>query len=122
MEVFQKTGVKMSTQCCIIKRWKERDHVILKSKRKGKREILGPQVIQWVLKNDTLEQMAPMGLHQRASLIKQRFELPSFSATTLRNYYLRYGVKFKRPDYKFWKSQAEKKDLREKQLLFVQQL
>ena len=76
-------------------------------------------MIQWVLRNDTLEQMAPMGLHQRAALIRQRFDLPSFSATTLRNYYLRYGVKFKRPDYKFWKSQAEKKDLREKQLVFV---
>ena len=41
---------------------------------------------------------------------------------TLRRYYLRYGVKYKRPDYRFWKSMAENKQLKQNQLQFVQNL
>ena len=122
MEVFLRTGIKMSTQYNIIRRWRQHGYVVLKKKRKGKSETLGPEALQWLLSEDTLEMMAPMGLHQRAAIVRDRLDLPSFSGTTLRNYSLRHGVRFKRPDYKFWKSQAEKKDLREKQLVFVQEL
>lgn len=42
--------------------------------------------------------------------------------STLRHYYVRYGVKFKRPDYRYWKSQAENRELQSQQLEFVQKL
>jgi hypothetical protein len=41
------------------------------------------------------------------------------SSKTLRNYYIKYGVKFKRPDYKYWKSLAEKNELQRDQMEFV---
>ena len=46
----------------------------------------------------------------------------SMSSKTLRNYYIKYGVRFKRPDYKYWKSLAEKNELQKDQLEFVQEL
>jgi hypothetical protein len=44
------------------------------------------------------------------------------SSKTLRKYYIKYGVRFKRPDYKYWKSLAEKNELQKDQLEFVQEL
>jgi hypothetical protein len=52
-------------------------------------------------------------------VIKEKFSLPSFDCMTLRKYYIDFGVKYKRPDYKFWKSMAENQQLRERQLEFV---
>ena len=66
--------------------------------------------------------MSNLNLRHRADIIKTTFDLPSFSAVTLRSYYLRYGVQYKRPDYKFWKSQVEERSLREKQQEFVMEL
>ena len=48
--------------------------------------------------------------------------MAKFTHESLRSYYIRYGVKFKRPDYKFWKSTAENMDLKAQQLEFVQTL
>jgi len=44
------------------------------------------------------------------------------SSKTLRKYYIKYGVRFKRPDSKYWKSLAEKNELQKDQLEFVQEL
>lgn len=55
-------------------------------------------------------------------MIKEQLGLDRLDRETLRTYYLRHGVKFKRPDYRFWKSIAENKALQEKQLEFVQKL
>ena len=44
------------------------------------------------------------------------------SSKTLRKYYIKYGVRFKRPDYKYWKSLAEKNELQKDQLELVQEL
>lgn len=44
------------------------------------------------------------------------------SSKTLRKYYIKYGVRFKSPDYKYWKSLAEKNELQKDQLEFVQEL
>ena len=41
---------------------------------------------------------------------------------TLRRYYIKFKVKYIRPNYTYWKSFAEKNSLKEKQLAFVQQL
>jgi hypothetical protein len=54
--------------------------------------------------------------------MREKFGLEKFSSVTLRNYYVRYGVKFKKPDYKYYRTQAEDQDLKERQLIFVKQL
>ena len=41
---------------------------------------------------------------------------------TLSKYYKKYNVNFKRPDYKYYKSIAQKENLKEKQLEFVKNL
>ena len=41
---------------------------------------------------------------------------------TLRRYYIKYKVKYIRPNYTYWKSFAEKKSLKLKQVAFVEQL
>jgi hypothetical protein len=45
----------------------------------------------------------------------------TFDAMT-RRYYIKYKVKYIRPNYTYWKSFAEKNSLKEKQLEFVQQI
>ena len=66
--------------------------------------------------------MSNLSLARRALLVKERFNMSSFTRWTLGKYYASHGVKFKRPDYTYWKSNAENQQLREKQLLFVRQL
>ena len=66
--------------------------------------------------------MTHLSLRQRAMMVKEKFNMGSFSHQTLKNYYNKYGTSYKRPDYRFWKSLAENQQLKEKQLEFVQQL
>ena len=66
--------------------------------------------------------MAHMSLRQRSVAVKNHFGIRSFCASTLREYYKHYGVKYKRPDYRYWKSYAEDRDLQTKQIEFVQKL
>jgi len=40
--------------------------------------------------------------------------LQTFSHVTLSKYYKKYNVTFKRPDYKYYKSIAQKENLKEK--------
>jgi transposase len=42
--------------------------------------------------------------------------------STIRNYYIKYGVKYKRPDYKYYKCRAEEQELQQKQLEFAKEL
>ena len=66
--------------------------------------------------------MSHLSLRQRCQVVKEQFGLEKIDRETLRTYYLKHGVKYKRPDYRFWKSIAENKELRQKQLEFVQKL
>lgn len=84
--------------------------------------MLSQEHVRWLTDFDTLQSMAHLSLRERSQIIKEKFNLRSFGLTTLRHYYLRYGVKFKRPDYRYWKSQAENRDLKSQQLEFVQRL
>lgn len=111
-EVFRKTGVRLSTQWKIIRRWRERGFVIVRHKRKGRQERLSKEQIDWLVDINTLQSMAHLNLRERSHIVKEKFGLEKFHLETLRLYYKRYGVKFKRPDYKFWKSQAENRELR----------
>ena len=63
--------------------------------------------------------MTHLSLRKRANLIRLKLGLDKFNQETLRRYYLKYGVSFKRPDYRYWKSIAENQELKEKQVYFV---
>jgi hypothetical protein len=54
-------------------------------------------------------------LKKRAMIVRDRFELKTFDAMTLRRYYIKFKVKYIRPNYTYWKSFAEKNSLKEKQ-------
>ena len=60
---------------------------------------------------EILEGMSHLSLKKRADIIRNKFGLPLFGHVTLRKYYLKHGIKFKRPDYKYWKTLAEQKQL-----------
>jgi transposase len=66
--------------------------------------------------------MNHLSLRKRALLVRAKLNLEKFNCETLRKYYIRYGVKFKRPDYKYYKSLAENQELQEKQNVFVHHL
>ena len=63
--------------------------------------------------------MAHLSLRQRAPLIRDALGLPKLQHSTIRSYYLKFGVKSVRPDYGYFKSQNEKRQLREKQMEFA---
>ena len=45
--------------------------------------------------------------------------LPKLQHSTIRSYYLKFGVKSVRPDYGYLKTQNEKRQLRERQMEFA---
>ena len=71
---------------------------------------------------DTLQSMVHLSLMKRAMIVRDMNNLQTFVAMTLRRYYIKWKVKYIRPNYTYWKSFAEKNSLKEKQLAFVQQL
>ena len=114
-EVFNRTGVKLASQYHIIARWKRRGFIIEKAKRDGGPRLLSVEQVAWVTSKDTLESMTHLSLRRRVQLVREKFDLASLTHQALHKYYLRCGVKFKRPDYKFWKSNAENLRLKDKQ-------
>ena len=56
---------------------------------------------------ETLQSMTHLSLRKRMKLVRDRLGLPRLAHSTIRHYYLKYGVSYKRPDYKYWKSIAE---------------
>jgi len=86
------------------------------------KELLNSEQIEWLTSPDTLDEMSHLSLKKRAMIMKEKFGIEKFTSATLRNYYLRYGVKFKKPDYKYYRTLAEDQELKERQLIFVKQL
>ena len=84
--------------------------------------MLSPEQVEWLTSLETLQQMSHLSLRKRAQVVQEKFNLPKFHFSTLQGYYIRYKVKYKKPDYKFWKSSADIDDLRGKQKLFVHEL
>ena len=70
MEVFRKTGVKVQTQQGIVRRWKERDFLIINKKRPGQKKMLSEEQITWLVSPSTLQNMAHMSLQQRCAMIR----------------------------------------------------
>ena len=65
-EVFKRTGVKLSTQHKLIGRWRKRNFLILKTHREGRKGVLNPEQVQWVISIDTLQSMVHLSLMKRA--------------------------------------------------------
>ena len=121
-EVYRRTGVKMCSQWQIIKRWKANGYIIAKKARPPRPRKLTPEQEQWLVSPETLQDMSHLSLKRRCEVIKERLGLASFADHTLWAYYRRLKVKYKRPDYRFWKSLAENRRLKEEQHAFVVQL
>ena len=75
-----------------------------------------------IVSAETLQRMTHLSLARRSQILREELGLKSMSSKTLRNYYIKYGVKLKRPDYKYWKSLAEKNELQKDQMEFVEEL
>ena len=56
--------------------------------------------------------MVHLSLKKRAMIVRDKFQLQTFDAMTLRRYYIKFKVKFIRPNYTYWKSFAEKNSLK----------
>jgi hypothetical protein len=85
-------------------------------------ERLTKEQVAWVIDINTLENQAHLCLEERVQIIRERFDIPYMTPQALSGYYRRYGVKFQRPNYVFWKGSAELKDLKTKQFEFVEKL
>jgi hypothetical protein len=94
----------------------------MKTLREGRKGVLNPEQIEWVTSIETLQSMVHLSLKKRAMIVRDKFNLQTFDAMTLRRYYIKFKVKYIRPNYTYWKSFAEKNSLKEKQLEFVQQI
>ena len=64
---------------------------------------------------DTLQSMVHQTLKKRALIVRDKFQQVTFDAMTLRRYYIKFKVKYIRPNYTYWKSFAEKNSLKKKQ-------
>jgi len=73
--------------------------------------MLTQEQIDWLISMDTLLSMSHLSLRKRALIVKEKFKFKTFDWSTLRTYYIRHGVGFKRPDYRYYKSQAEDRQL-----------
>ena len=40
-------------------------------------------------------------MRERAALVREKFNLPSFGSTTLRDYYLREKVRYRKPQFSY---------------------
>ena len=94
----------------------------MKTPKDGRKEILDQNQIRWLIDCNTLESMSHLSLRQRAVIVKDKYQLRTFSHYTLSRYYKRYGIKYNKPDYKYWRSQAENNDLRGQQAEYVRMM
>ena len=81
--------MRSSAQANIITRWRRRGfRVESHVGRRGKELLLNQQQIN-------------LSLRERAALVREKFNLPSFGPTTLRNYYLREKVRYRKPQFSY---------------------
>ena len=66
--------------------------------------------------------MRHLGLHQRAALLREHFELPSFSHQTLFNYYRRLGVAFTKPQLVYHNKKKRAREISDQQQEFSRSL
>ncbi len=97
-----------------------RGFLLKKIKSPGRKRILTQYQIKWLTNLEKLESMSDLSLRKRCRVVMDHIGLERMDSLTLWRYYLRYGIKFKRSDKRFWKSMAENKQIKKNQLQFVQ--
>jgi transposase len=60
----------------------------------------------WATSPHTLQEMAHLGLHARAHLIKERYELKSFSHSSVVRLFKKHGITYRKPQYSYSRKQA----------------
>ena len=101
-EVFERTGVRSSAQANIITRWRRRGfRVESHVGRRGKELLLNQQQRNFLRNPQILRQWSHLSLRERAALVREKFNLPSFGPTTLRDYYLREKVRYRKPQFSY---------------------
>ena len=79
-QVFKKTGVKPSTQWFIIKRWRERGFKVESHHlNKGRGCLLKDDQMRFLSNPRTLRDWSHLSLEARAAVVREKFNLPSFS-------------------------------------------
>jgi len=99
-EVLLRTGVKPSAQNNIIRRWRQRGFIIRSDlDRRGRKRMLTWQQINYLKNPKVLQEWSHLSLTERAARMREKFDLPRFSANTLRDYYHRAKVKYRKPQF-----------------------
>ena len=80
-------------------------------KKRGQSK-LDQDKVDWLVSTETLQSMSHLSLRKRALVVKEKFGLKTLDKNTLRSCYQRNGVRFRRADYKYFKTHAENKDLK----------
>lgn len=91
-EVFERTGVKISSQSNFIGRWRLKGFTLQKVKRKGGKRKLTEEQIRWITDTNTLQSMSHLPLRHRCHVIREKLGLEKLDIMTLSRYYHRYGI------------------------------
>ena len=93
-EVLLRTGVRTSAQSNIIRRWRQRGYVITSQlKNRGRKRMLTWQQVNYLKNPKILQEWSHLSLEERAARMREKFDLPKLSASTLRDYYHRSKVR-----------------------------
>jgi hypothetical protein len=58
--------------------------------------------------------MRHLGLHERAAILRNEWDLPSLTHQTVFNYYRRLGVTFKRPQIVYYSKKKREREISDK--------
>jgi hypothetical protein len=99
-EVLLRTGVRTSAQANIIRRWRQRGYVVTSLlQRRGRKRMLTSQQVNYLKNPKILQEWSHLSLEERAARMRDKYDLPRFSANTLRDYYLRSKVRYRKPQF-----------------------
>lgn len=122
-EVFEKTGIKHPTQYQIIKRWRANGfRVVSNLHRRGKERMLTPNQVAYLRNPKILKEWSHLSLYERTQLLKAKFEIPKMNPSTLRNYYLREKISFRKPQFQYIYKEHNQRQLVEDQQQFCREL
>ncbi len=107
-DVFKMTGVLPCTQRKLIKRWIANNMQLVSFKSlRGKQRMLSEAQRHQIASPQMLLEMRHLSLAQRAELIRERLNLPSFSAMTLSKIYRECGARYQKPQV-IYRSKGER--------------
>ena len=99
-EVLLRTGVRTSAQSNIIRRWRQRGYVVTSHlKHRGRKRMLTQNQINYLKYPKVLQEWSHLSLEERAVRMREKFDLPRLSANTLRDYYHRSKVQYRKPQF-----------------------